>query len=439
MKVNDKTEKELFNNRILNSVLETTLLTSTTAPTTTVQNTKLIPLILLLANNKNKTKNNRKSLNPSSIISDYYFNNEEGEEEDDYDESTISSADDYVNHVKSPFEETTSNKQPLWINTDTSVPAILRSIFKMRSYYDRPVRICYTKTWPSCVKFLLDSSKADHEIRLNSNAYKFTKFTPAIIANNPEMSEFDITKLENSINGFYLSTYIKLLVNKDILISKTKMHVLTTPNIIITWQSIINTTEDGHLDIIIKFSDSYYYKSLLIPFKLNKYYFIEINFDPLNATLDVYKNMVLYSTTNIHSFYDPELFTFSESLFEIGPIIDERHTVVLDSFKLYNTAKSYFKMFKKSLKSKNLIPAEQQQIINLRGDLKTVLKLNSFVVENNRTSDDYEYEYNDNNNNSDVEDSFYFDEFKFNDTIDSQGTKSLSIPLSLCLYKIIVV
>ena len=71
--------------------------------------------------------------------------------------------------------------------------------------------------------------------------------------------------------------------------------------------------------------------------------------------------------------------------------------------------------------------------------MKTVLKLNSFVVENNRTSDDYEYEYNDNNNNSDVEDSFYFDEFKFNDTIDSQGTKSLSIPLSLCLYKIIVV
>jgi hypothetical protein len=366
----------------------------------------------------------------TTTASDYYFN-EEDDDDDDYDENTTLSGDDYVNHVKSSFEETTSNKQPLWINTDTSVPAILRSIFKMRSYHDRPVRICYTKPWPSCVKFLLDSSKAEEEIRLNTKALKITKFTPAIIENNPDMTEFDITKLENSINGFYLSTYIKLLVNKDVLINKIKMHVLTTPNIIITWQSIINTTEDGHLDIIIKFSDSYYYKSLLIPFKLNKYYFIEINFDPLNATLDVYKNTVLYSTTNIHSFYDPELFTFSENLFEIGPIIDERHTVVLDSFKLYNTAKSYFKMFKKSLKSKNLIPTEQQQqqIINLRGDLKTVLK--SFLIEN-RTSDDYEYEYNDNNNNnSDAEDSFYFDEFKFNDTIDSEGTnKKLSLYLS---------
>lgn len=307
----------------------------------------------------------------------------------------------------------------------------------MPSYYERPVRVCYTKAWPTCVRFLLDSSKPEQEIRLNSIAYKFTKYTPALIANNPDMPEFDVTKLENSINGFYLSTYIKLLVSKaanGALMSKTKIHVLTTPNIILTWQSITNTTEDGHLDIIIKFSDSYYYKSLLIPFKLNKYYFIEINFDPLNATLDVYKNTILYSTTNIHSFYDPELFTFSDSLFEIGPIIDERHTVVLDGFKLYNTAKSYFKSFKKSLQNKNvMVPLEHdKQFVNLRGDLKTVLKVNT-VSEKNKTlnsydqykSNEYEYEYQDNNSNSSgSEYSFYFDEMKFNDTFDSQGTKN---------------
>ena len=326
-------------------------------------------------------------------------------------------------YYKPNIEET--NKQPLWINTDSSVPAILRSIFKMNSLNQRPTRVHYTKAWPACVRFLLDS-KAQQETRLNSNAYKFTKYTPAIIVNNAEMPQFDITKLENSINGFYLSTYIKLLVvnYNNIMLSKTKIHIFTTPNIILTWQSITNTSEDGHLDIIIKFSDSYYYKSLLIPFKLNKFYFIEINFDPVNATLEVFKNTILFSTTNIHSFYDPELFTFSDSLFEIGPIIDEKHVVVLDSFKLLNTAKSFLNKYfkKKQINSK-------EQLINLRGDLKPVLKINSI----NKTADDYksfnseyEYEYQESNiNNAEVYENFYFDETKFNETIESQGTTSL--------------
>ncbi len=214
--------------------------------------------------------------------------------------------------------------------TNSNVPAILNSLwYNEMSKHAHMEKTVLEKVddWPKCLHFLTYGTKSQTNGSSNDSiAYLITKNTPAIVVNNKINRNFDITKLEDFKYGFYLN--ISLLIRSN---STEEYRILGSPNLLVLW--------NGNLDVILRLSDSYFYRSNSVILKSDEFHFVEISFNSLNTTLDIYLNGSKKSSSSTHSYYEPDMFAFAETMFEIGPLL-EFQSMIVDNFVFINMGKN---------------------------------------------------------------------------------------------------
>jgi hypothetical protein len=223
--------------------------------------------------------------------------------------------------------------------------------------------------WPGCLDFLETPINAQSPGYSNGSiAYQLTKDTPAIIKNNQFNRVFDITKLENSRHGFYMN--ISLILKSS---SSDEFRILSSPNILLLW--------NGYLDIVVRFSNSYFYRSNNLQLKSGEHHVVEINFNSVHTTLEVYLNGSLRATINSHSYYEPDMFAFAETQFEMGPL-HESQSIIVDNFVLVNMGKNMIRNWSTiSMQTKGETSRSTQKptqlflLENLQSTRKAVLEL----------------------------------------------------------------
>lgn len=139
-----------------------------------------------------------------------------------------------------------------------------------------------------------------------------------------------ITNLNNFLNGFYLTIKFKLYGT-----SQSKYRILQTPNILLNWIHKTKLSKLGLVELILKIDEFYYYTTKIEQIKRNKNYKLDIRFNKLNKTLQVYLNNKLQIETQQYSYYDQNIYDFSDTSFNIGPNFDNQ-LINIDYFKLYN-------------------------------------------------------------------------------------------------------